>query len=243
MYKVLSSDALFYEIRDVAKFMFDKGWAERNAGNFSYRINSQDLKKYRNYYNVETELPLVDFRLNISEDKDLVFVISTSGSRFRDIVKDPVTNTCLVHISKNKSVVYTVSEYDKPSSEFPSHTLIHAFLSEQKPEQIAIVHTHPTNIIALSHKFGDSSKSRYNEILNSVMPEVSMFIKNGIGLVELLEAGSFELATETLRELQNHDLVIWKKHGIFCVAVDLWEAADSIDIVDKAAKIILLAQL
>ncbi|MCK9330499.1 MAG: rhamnulose-1-phosphate aldolase [Candidatus Cloacimonetes bacterium] len=238
------TDKLYIDIKDTAKFLFDKGWAERNAGNFSYRLSLDEFEELKSVYKIRKNISLLKMDCDIyNECSDFYFLISISGSKFRDIMANPIKNICIAHISKEQSSIYVAFQESKPSSEFPSHTLIHFYLCQEKPEIKAVLHTHPTNIIAFSHKYNDFDKKKINKILNSTMPEVSLFIQNGIGVVNLLDAGSFELAQETLNELKLNDVVIWKKHGCISVAENLWEAVDQIDILDKAANIALLAQL
>ena len=196
---------IYNEIKEIAQFIQNKGWAERNAGNVSFRL---------------------DFEPNFE------IIISKSGSCFRDIVKHPENNCC--------EIKHQTPHTQNPSSEFPTHLLIHSL---NKQGIRAIVHTHPTHLIAFSHKYTDYTKEQINTLLNTIMPEVSMYIPNGIGVVELFPPGSNELAEATKEEFKHHDIVIWKKHGCIAISDTLWGATDLIDIVDKAAYISLLAGL
>ena len=193
------------EIKEIAQFIQSKGWAERNAGNISYRL---------------------DFEPNFE------ILISKSGACFRDMAKQAEANCCKIQ--------HMLPHTQNPSSELPTHLLIHKL---NKPGIRAIVHTHPTHLIAFSHKYSTYSKEMINALLSSIMPEVSMYIPSGIGVVELYPPGSHELAKATEEEFKHHDIVIWKKHGCIAISDTLWGAVDLIDIVDKAAYISLLAGL
>jgi len=196
---------IYNEIKEVASFIDNKGWAERNAGNLSFRLDFE-----------------VDFNL----------IISKSGSRARELSKNPQANCCEIkHLQPHS---------ENPSSELPTHLLVHSL---NRHGIRAIVHTHPTHLIAFSHKYHDYSKEKINTMLNSIMPEVSMFIPNGIGVVELLPPGSNELAKATLEEFKQHNIVIWKKHGCIAISETIWGAVEMIDIVDKASYICILGGL
>jgi rhamnulose-1-phosphate aldolase len=209
-------DSIYIEIKEIALFLQSKGWAERNAGNFSYRIDHETI------------------------------LISCSGSKFRDMAIAPERHCCVVQggcedwrvISDD---IQAEQILKSPSSEIPTHLLIHQYLSKHNPHKKAVIHTHPTHLIAFSHKYYDFPKDEQNRILRSIMPEVGMFIPAGTGFVDLLAPGSDDLATATMNELLYHDIVIWKKHGCIAVADTLWNAVDMIDITDKAAYIALLA--
>ena len=194
---------IFDEIKQIAHFVHQKGWAERNAGNLSFRID------------------------------DAIY-ITTSGSKFRDIASQP--GKYLIRSNEGTST-------QTPSTELPTHALIHAYLSEHAPEKKCVMHTHPTHLIALSHKFYHYTPQMINTLLESIMPEVAIFIPRQTGFVELLTPGSTELAEQTLSNLSYHDVIVWKKHGCIAVADTFWDAVDMIDILDKAAYIALLAGL
>ena len=49
--------------------------------------------------------------------------------------------------------------------------------------------------------------------------------------------GSNELAEATLAELDDYDVVLWEKHGVFAQGLDVMDAFDQIDVLSKSAKI------
>jgi rhamnulose-1-phosphate aldolase len=205
-------ESIYHEIKEIAKFLKYKGWAERNAGNFSYRIQKS------------------------ADSFDIL--ISTAGSRFRDIAICPETYTVVV--SPCQYTDGQLSQKGSPSSEYPTHSAIHDFFMRYHPDKKAVIHTHPTHLIAFSHLFYKSSPDTLSSFLSDMMPEVSMYIPDGIGFVELIAPGSDDLAKATINLLKKHDIVVWKKHGCIAVGETLWDAIDLIDILDKAAQISLL---
>ena len=46
-----------------------------------------------------------------------------------------------------------------------------------------------------------------------------------------------KLAEETLKELEDYDVVMWEKHGVFAKGLDVMDAFDQIDVLSKSAKI------
>ena len=200
------------ELKQIAQFLCQKGWAERNAGNFSYRTDES-------------------------------IIISDTGSKFRDIAQNPTE--FYSDIKTDFSNIYLLLSSDHntthmPSSELASHYLLHKYLKEHRPQNRAIIHTHPTYLIAFSHKFYDFSDSEITMMLSETIPEVNMYIPNGLGCVESMPAGSEQLAEATYKKIQYHDVILWKKHGCLATAETFWDAIDLIDIMDKAAYISLL---
>jgi rhamnulose-1-phosphate aldolase len=45
------------------------------------------------------------------------------------------------------------------------------------------------------------------------------------------------LADATLKELEDYDVVMWEKHGVFAKGTDVMDAFDQIDVLSKSAKI------
>ena len=45
------------------------------------------------------------------------------------------------------------------------------------------------------------------------------------------------LADATLKELEEYDVVMWEKHGVFAKGKDVMDAFDQIDVLSKSAKI------
>ena len=54
--------------------------------------------------------------------------------------------------------------------------------------------------------------------------------------------GSNELADATLKELEDYDVVMWEKHGVFAKGLDVMDAFDQIDVLSKSAKIYINAR-
>ena len=48
-------------------------------------------------------------------------------------------------------------------------------------------------------------------------------------------------ADGTLRELEDYDVVMWEKHGVFAKGLDVMDAFDQIDVLSKSAKIYIKA--
>ena len=53
---------------------------------------------------------------------------------------------------------------------------------------------------------------------------------------------SVKLAEETVKGLQEHDVVLWEKHGVVAIGNDALEAFDQVDVLSKSAQIYLQAR-
>ena len=211
-------------VRRVAGWLWDRGWAEWGAGNISVNIN------HLIYDSPEVEKPGV-----------LSLLISTSGSRMRQMAKKPENQLCIVNIETGQEpvIVPIAKSYPTPvpTSELHSHVLVHETLLKYRPEHKAVLHTHPAEIIALSQSALASNEKTLNEKLCAVLPELKIYLPEGIALVPFFEPGSIELARASAQSLSGHRVAIWEKHGIMATGPDLEEAFDAVDLVVKAAKV------
>ena len=75
-----------------------------------------------------------------------------------------------------------------------------------------------------------------------MIPETKAFCPLGLGIVPYTLPGSNELAEATLKELEEYDVVMWEKHGVFAKGKDVMDAFDQIDVLSKSAKIYIDAR-
>jgi rhamnulose-1-phosphate aldolase len=232
----------FNEISDIAFCLWQKGWAEASAGNISinitetYELNASVLEKF----------PLIKLNKSYPFLKNNYLIITASGSRMVDIAYGSGKYLMILYITE-KANEYRISGFSpdgklikpeyKPTSELATHLAIHNLIREKGLKEKALLHTHCTELIALTHlkKFGN--KKILNKTLFEMHPEVKLFIPAGAGLVNYMDSGTEKIASLTLKEFEKNKIVIWAKHGCLATGKTLTEAFDYIDIVSKAAKI------
>jgi len=231
-----------FNIGEVTSLLFKIGWAERNGGNISILLDDREFNNIISFFPEKKALnPDI---LNLSNyTQSFNLLITVSGSRFRNIRHDITSNTGIIKVDpfNNEITWYSSDPNLNPSSEWLSHLSMHSCLLKNNIDKKCIMHSHPTHLIALSHKLIHLSESELNDILWDMMPEVKFFIPKGIGLVPFIESGSPLLAEYTHKKIVDHDVILWSKHGCLALGDTLWEAFESLDIINKAAKIYLLA--
>lgn len=226
------------EIAEVAGFLWQKGWAERNAGNIS--MNLPDVL-YDSLKSNTFDLP-VHLNTPFPNLANQFILVTGTGTRMRDVYKNPDQHCCIISIDGKGCHYRVLSKNDpgtglKPSSELPTHLAIHDMLAANKRPERVVVHTHPDNLIALTHIEEFCDENRINNLLWSIQPETCVFVHDGLGFVNYLMTGSGELAQATIRALQNHRVVLWEKHGCLAIGKTAGEAFDLIDILDKSTSI------
>jgi len=126
-----------------------------------------------------------------------------------------------------------------PTSELPSHLAVHNRLVGQGSRDKATIHTHPIELVAMSHHRPFLKKDVLTHLLWSMIPETKAFCPLGLGVVPYQLPGSVNLAQGTMKELEDYDVVLWEKHGVFAKGIDVLDAFDQIDVLSKSAKIYL----
>jgi rhamnulose-1-phosphate aldolase len=106
----------------------------------------------------------------------------------------------------------------------------------------ATMHTHPIELVAMSHSNEWLDSEHLTQVLWSMIPETLAFAPLGIGVVPYAMPSSVELADPTLQLIKKHDVVLWEKHGTIAVGPDMMEAFDQTDVLNKAAAIYMTAK-
>lgn len=228
------------KIAEVAGYLWQNGWAERNGGNITVNITNYVDDEIRN-------MPAITEPIKIGETlphlKGQYFYCKGTGKRMRDLARWPMDNGSVIRILDDcESYVIIADNPVAPTSELPSHLLVHDRQIETGSGYKATVHTHPIELVAMSHSKKYLGKDVLTNILWSMIPETKAFCPLGLGIIPYELPSSVELANATLKELDDYDVVLWEKHGVFAQGLDVMDAFDQIDVLSKSAKIYLSAK-
>ncbi len=235
---------LLEEMSEISACLWEKGWAEGNAGNLSVDVteniagDSQSLIKDRPL-RFENAYPLLAGRC---------FLVTGTGRRFREIARQPSPNLCLLRVTEDGGGYHMLEHGDadsdfRPTSEFPTHLRIHESLRETKEPEKVVLHTHPSELITLTHLPGYRDEAVLNRALWSIHPEVKVNLPKGVAFVPYALPGSETLAQATMEGFRRgYAVVLWEWHGCVAKAIEVAKAFDLIDIVNKAAKLVLMCR-
>lgn len=219
------------EMQQIAYWLAYRGWSEANGGNISFRIEStnevvKDLKP-------GNPIPLpVDFPGLVGS----YFCVTGTGTRMRDISRKLTGHIGIIQLVDPFHFVPLWGN-PKPTSELPSHLAIHEVLKQEREEITAIVHTHPTNCVALTHIPEFAEEKVLNESILKMQHETKIFLPDEIAVLSYYIPGSIELGRASAQKLKNHRVLFWDKHGIVAIGKTLSQALDLIEVVEKAADI------
>lgn len=229
------------KVAEVAGYLWQKGWAERNGGNITINISewADDGMK---------ALPAISEPKAIGKTlphlKGCWFYCKGTGRRMRDLARDPMGNGSVIRILPDCAHYEIVADYPvMPTSELPSHLAVHDYLLAKGSPYRASLHTHPIELVALTHRREWLRKDAATRMLWSMIPETKAFCPRGLGMVPYMLPSSIELAEATIRAIdEDYDVVMWEKHGVFAVDVDVMDAFDQVDVLNKAAQIYIAAK-
>jgi rhamnulose-1-phosphate aldolase len=233
-------ESLIDDIAEVAGYLWDKGWAERNAGNISVNVTGCLPPSVSNKPALCPQIKLSKTFPALSNQ--YLFVTGT-GKRMRDLARKPFDNACIIRINPIGDAYDIIAEQlIVPTSELPAHLSIHSWMKECRPDCKVVLHTHPTDLIALSQTTLYKDEATLNALLWGMHPETLIVLPKGVGVVPYEVPGTMELADLTLLALQSHDVVIWEKHGCLAIGENLIDAFDAIDTLSKSAQIFFYCQ-
>lgn len=225
--------AVIDQIAEVTGYLWEKGWAERNGGNIT--VNITDM--------VDDEIkalpaiaPVQQIGKALPNLKGTYFYAKGTGKRMRDLARQPMQNGSVIRICDNcASYEIIADEPVMPTSELPSHLAMQDYLIGTGSRYKATLHTHPIELVAMSHSRRFLEPGVMTRTLWSMIPETLAFAPLGIGIVPYQLPGSIRLADATLEQIKDYDVVMWEKHGVCAVGQDIMDAFDQVDVLNKAA--------
>lgn len=220
------------EIKRVHQWLAQWRWSEASGGNFSIRLDAlpedvQDLSG-------ETPQPLP---LKTPSLGGSYLFISAKGSRARDLAVDPVTGVGLFWILQNGAEFTCLWGVNNPTSELHVHLSIHNAFVQARSAHRAVLHTHPANLVALTHGTNFDDHIDLSDIILRMQSSARAHLPEGIGRVPFTIPGSIELGQTSARALLKTPLILWDLDGAMATGVSLSEALDHLEIADKAAQI------
>ena len=224
---------------------FAQGWHERNGGNVSYRLTEREVEQCRAFFASEPGdwQPL---GLQVANMGGAFFAVTATGSYLRNVELDVERNVGIVQIGADGSayrVVWGLKEGGRPTSELPSHVMIHGVRSEATGGASRVLyHAHPSNVIALTKVLPLDDRT-FTRALWKAMTECVIAIPTGIGVVPWMVPGSIEIAQATAELMKTYEATIWAQHGLFASGVDFDSTFGLVHTVEKSAGIYAQARL
>lgn len=230
------------QVAEVAGYLWERGWAERNGGNIS--VNVTEFMP-ADAAGMPAIAPAVKLPMRVEGLAGHYFYVTGTGRRMRYVAREPMANGSIVQIdAAGESYRIVADRPIAPTSELPSHFSMHNYMRTVKGRDTKVVcHTHPTDLIALTHNKRFLDSKELSLMLWSMIPETRIIVPHGIGIIPYEIPGTMELAAATIKQLEHHDVVMWEKHGCLAVGDDVIETFDAIDTLSKSAQIYITAKM
>jgi rhamnulose-1-phosphate aldolase len=237
-----ASGKIIDETAEVAGFLWQRGWAERNAGNISVRMDAEDVGES---YSSQNDL-IFQLTKRFQEIGGNLFLVTGKNTRMRDVAARPMENMLIIRLTDDGTGYYILSPACEtslhPTSELSAHLDIHSMIARGKTQQRVVMHTHATELVALTHIKELCNEHQLNKVLWGIHPETKVFVPAGAGFVPYVLPGTTSIGEATVRVLEKHDIALWEKHGVFAIGRTPSETFDLIDIMAKSASIYFLCR-
>ncbi len=229
------------EVAEVAGMLWQKGWAERNGGNIVVNITDCIDGDVRQMHAIGSPTAI---GTTLPHLRGCYFYCKGTNRRMRDLARRPMENGSVIRIMDDCAHYEIIADYAvRPTSELPSHLSVHDYLIAKGSPYKASLHTHPIELVAMTHHKPYLEKDVLTRLLWSMIPETKAFCPLGVGIVPYLLPSSVELAEATIRCIdEGYDVVMWEKHGVFAVDCDIMAAFDQVDVLNKSAQIYMAAR-
>ncbi len=233
------------EMKRTTANMYRLGWDERNGGNISYMLEEEEVAEYLDLNRVIRTIPLMgvnaaDFDASPIEGK--IFIVTGTGKYFKNVEVDPETNLGIVRIAKGGKGVELLWGYKdggRPTSEFPAHMMSHMARLKVEPENRVIMHTHPTNTLAMNFVH-ELDEKKFTHTLWEMCTECIVVFPEGVGILPWMLCGTNSIGVATADKMKDFRVVIWALHGVYGAGKTMDETFGLIETVEKAAQIYML---
>ncbi len=219
---------------------WEQNWHERNGGNLSYRIKTEEIEAVKEA--LKTDRPWTAIGTEVPTLAGEFFLVTGSGKYFRNIILDPEANIGIVEIDEkgeNFRIVWGLLNGARPTSELPAHLMNHAVTkARSNGTHRVIYHAHPANVIALTFVLPLEDAVFTREIWE-MATECPVVFPRGIGVLPWMVCGGKDIAVATSELMKKYDVAIWAHHGMFCTGEDFDLTFGLFHTVEKAAEILV----
>ena len=227
------------EMCETTANMYRLGWDERNGGNISRLL---DEKEAEEYLDLEYVIRTIPTGFHSDELIGRIFIVTGTGKYFKNVQADPENNLGVIRIAKDGTtaeLLWGFCDGGKFTSELPAHLMSHISRLKVDPENRVIMHSHPTNTLAMNYVHPLDEK-KLTHTLWEMCTECIVVFPDGVGVLPWMLCGTNEIGEATAEKMKEFRLVVWGMHGIYGAGKTMDETFGLIETVEKAAQIYML---
>lgn len=218
---------------------WEQGWHERNGGNLSYRIKSEEIEVVKEELSPKEWQPI---GTSVPELAGEYFLVTGSGKYMRNISIKPEDTICLIELDEKGEqyrICWGLVNGGRPTSELPSHLMNHEVKKKVTDGRYRVIyHAHPANTIALTFVLPLEDEVFTRELWE-MATECPVVFPDGIGVVPWMVPGGRDIAVATSKLMKDYDVAIWAHHGMFCAGEDFDLTFGLMHTVEKSAEILV----
>ena len=222
---------------------WNQGWHERNGGNLTYRLTTEELNTCTPFFNTSFG-PWVALGVTAENLAGEHFIATGSGKFFRNVVLDPQDSLCIVQINAagdHYRIVWGLMNGGRPTSEFPTHFMNHSVRVAATDGGCRVIyHAHTPSVIALTYVLPLTARD-FTRVLWQSATECPVVFPGGIGVVPWMVPGGVDIALATCEQMKEFDAAIWTHHGTFASGPDFDTTFGLMHTIEKAADIYIRA--
>lgn len=232
-------DTVFFkEYVEMAVYGDALGWHERNGGNFTYWMKSEEVDQIKEELKETSEWR--EIGTEVKELSNEYFLISGTGKYFHHMKKDPKICTGIIQVNETGDhyrICWGFEDGGKPTSELPTHLMNMEVRSRQTNGRNRVIyHAHCPNLIALTFLLPLQDEIFTRELWE-MMTECPVIFPEGLGVVEWMVPGGKEIAVASSALMERYNAVIWAHHGLFCSGADFDSTFGLMHTIEKSAEI------
>lgn len=214
---------------------FKFAWHEANAGNLSYRLTPEDLDEIKSSFNEKSDWISLDVSLdNLAND---YFLCTASGKHFRNVKSFPEESCGIIEMNETGDAYrkcWGFKNNARPTSELPMHLMTHSVKKEE--DQRVVYHAHTPNINVMTFVL-DLDEFVFTKELWTLSTECLVIFPKGVGVVEWMVPGSFDIALKSKELMAEKDFLIWAHHGAFASGTNFDQVFGLMHTIEKTAEI------
>lgn len=228
------------EMKRTTANMYRLGWDERNGGNISMLLDSDEVAQYLDLDKVIRTIP-TGFKADDLIGK--IFIVTGTGKYFKNVEFDPENNLGIIRIANDGTtaeLLWGYSNGGKFTSELPAHLMSHMARLKANPENRVILHCHPTYTLAMNYVH-ELDEKKFTRTLWQTCTECMVVFPDGVGVLPWMLCGTNEIGEATAKKMEEFRLVIWGLHGLYGAGKDIDEAFGLVETVEKAAQLYMIS--
>ena len=219
--------------------MYRLGWDERNGVNISLLLETEEVLEYLDADKVVREIPL---GFDAKKLAGKYFLVTGTGKYFKNVKNDPENNVGIFRISKDgqrAGRLWGYADGGRFTSELPAHLMSHISRLEVDPANRVIMHTHPTNLLAMTYAHSLDT-DEFTHTLWQMSTECIVVFPDGVEVLPWMLCGTNEIGVATAEKMKSARTVVWALHGLYGAGKTLDEAFGLVETVEKASEIYML---